>query len=77
MFKLSDLFQTGLEEGVKIIGKLLSCFEEVRKFSGLRAKIEKKNCVLSCKDPAECKDNTNVGHKRKKKKTKWSLSFLP
>lgn len=66
MFKLSDLFQTGPEEGVKIIGKPVSCLEEVSKFSGLGAKIEKKKniCVfeLSCKDPAECKDNTKVCH---------------
>lgn len=52
MFKLSDLFQTGLEEGVKIIGKLLSCLEEVRKFSGLRAKIEKKKLCSELQRPS-------------------------
>lgn len=66
MFKLSDLFRTGPEEGVKIIGKPVSCLEEVSKFSGLGAKIEKKTkknvCVLCSKDPAECKDNTKVCH---------------
>lgn len=42
MFKPSDLFRTGSEEGGKLIEKLVSCLEEVSKFSGLVARIRKK-----------------------------------